>query len=141
MLYELVNPSDAYVFQADSFPVAVVAAWMISPMYAVKPEEGEDYFGIPALMEDPFKEYRERFDSVENIINGHREEIVDALRSIALGGFKDYRRYLLAIKVIDDIEKFAEFREKWNDNRSSMNDICKRAENLADWLKKQHYVL
>ena len=45
MLYELVNPSDAYVFQADSFPVAVVAAWMISPMYAVKPEEGEDYFG------------------------------------------------------------------------------------------------
>ena len=44
-------------------------------------------------------------------------------------------------RVIDDIEKFAEFREKWNDNRSSMNDICKRAENLADWLKKQHYVL
>ena len=38
MLYELVNPSDPYVFQADSFPVAVVTAWLISPMYAAKPE-------------------------------------------------------------------------------------------------------
>ncbi len=141
MLYEIVNPSDPYVLRADSFPVAVVAVWLISPMYAVKPEEGEDYFGIPALMEDPFKECRERFDSVENIINGRREEIVDALRSIALGSFKDYHRYLLAINAIDDLDKFAEFRAKWNDDRSSINDICKRAEELADWLEKQPYIL
>lgn len=45
MLYELVNPSDPYVFEADSFPVAVATAWLISPMYAAKPEEGDDYFG------------------------------------------------------------------------------------------------
>ena len=31
MLYELVNPSDPYVFEADSFPVAVATAWLISP--------------------------------------------------------------------------------------------------------------
>ena len=139
MLYELVNPSDPYVFQADSFPVAVTTAWLISPMYEAKPEEGDDYFGIPAFMEDPAKEYKERFgDSVENFINKHNAEIVDALQSIVLGGFKDYRRYLLAVEAIDDLEKLMAFREKWNDGRSSMNDICKRAEKLAHWLETQH---
>lgn len=139
MLYELVNPSDPYVFQADSFPVAVTTAWLISPMYEAKPEEGDDYFGIPAFMEDPAKEYKERFgDSVENFINKHNAEIVDALQSIVLGGFKDYCRYLLAVEAIDDLEKLMAFREKWNDGRSSMNDICKHAEKLAHWLETQH---
>lgn len=77
MLYELVNPSDPYVFEADSFPVAVATAWLISPVYAAKPEEGDDYFGIPAFMEEPAKEYKEQFgDSVEDFINKHNAEIV-----------------------------------------------------------------
>ncbi len=136
MLYELVNPSDPYVFQADSFPVAVTTAWLISSMYEANPEDGDDYFGIPSFMEDPAKEYKEQFgDSIEDFINKHNAEIVDALQSLVLGGFKDYRQYLLAVEMIDDPEKLMAFREKWNDRRSSMNNICKHAKELAHGLE------
>ena len=142
MLYELVNPSDPYVFQADSFPVAVTTAWLISSMYEAKPEDGDDYFGIPAFMEDPAKEYKEQFgDSIEDFINKHNAEIVDALQSLVLGGFKDYRRYLLAVEMIDDPEKLMAFRERWNDGRSSMNNIGKCAEKIACLLDAQRLSL
>ena len=142
MLYELVNPSDPYVFQADSFPVAVVTAWLISPMYAAKPEEGDDYFGIPAFMEEPSKEYKEQFgDCVEDSINKHNAEIVHALQSLMLGGFKDYRQYLLAVEMIDDPEKLMAFRERWNDGCSSMNNIGKCAEKIACLLEAQRLSL
>lgn len=136
MLYELINPSDPYVFRADSFPVAVTTAWLISSMYGAKPEDGDDYFGIPAFMEDLAKEYKEQFgDSIEDFINKYNTEIVDALQSLVLGGFKDYRQYLLAVEAIDDPEKLMAFREKWNDRRSSMNDICKHAKELVHALE------
>lgn len=142
MLYELVNPSDPYVFQAGSFPVAVTTAWLISSMYEAKPEDGDDYFGIPAFMEDPTKEYKEQFgDSIENFINRHNAEIVHALQSLMLGGFKDYRQYLLAVEMIDDPEKLMAFRERWNDGRSSMNNIGKCAEKIACLLEAQRLSL
>lgn len=142
MLYELVNPSDPYVFQADSFPVAVTTAWLISSMYEAKPEDGDDYFGIPAFMEDPAKEYKEQFgDSIEDFINKHNAEIVDALQSLVLGGFKDYRQYLLAVEMIDDPEKLMAFRERWNDGRSSINNIGKCAEKIACLLEAQRLSL
>lgn len=142
MLYELVNPSAPYVFQADSFPVAVTTAWLISAIYEAKPEDGDDYFGIPAFMEDPVKEYKEQFgDSIEDFINKHNAEIVHALQSLMLGGFKDYRQYLLAVEMIDDPEKLMAFRERWNDGRSSMNNIGKCAEKIACLLEAQRLSL
>lgn len=46
MLYELINPSDAYVFEAQTEEVAVLTAWLLSPSYGARAKDGETCFGI-----------------------------------------------------------------------------------------------
>ena len=42
MLYELVNPSDPYVFEADSLEVATLTVYLLSTAYGAKPIEGDE---------------------------------------------------------------------------------------------------
>lgn len=90
MLYELINPSDAYVFEAQTEEVAVLTAWLLSPSYGARAKDGETCFGIPGFMDDPKAEFEARYGRTPvEAVMALRLEIAAAMESMILGNFKD----------------------------------------------------
>lgn len=136
MEYELINPSDPYTFIAKSKEVAALVVANISLAYAARPKSGED--DIPIFIFGGFEEwYRDEFGrDYKTGYSDLKEEISDALDSFMFGTFEDRERYEMALKCITDLDKREEFKEKWNDGISSMNDIGTYCHNLAKKLRE-----
>ena len=138
MLYELINPSDPYIFEADSFGVAVITGMLLGMAYGVEPQSGEDYFPIPLFNPHAEQDFEQRFGaSPKDYLSAHRPEVIKALKSLMLGHFEDYKRYKAACEAIDDPDKLKVFREKWFDSISSINNIHMKAEQLIDLLHQK----
>ena len=136
MEYELINPSDPYTFIAKSKEVAALVVANISLAYAARPKSGED--GIPIFIFGGFEEwYRDKFGrDYKTGYSDLKEEISDALDSFMFGTFEDRERYEIALQCITDPDKREEFKEKWNDGISSMNDIGTYCHNLSKKLRE-----
>lgn len=138
LMYELVNPSDAYTFQAPSREVAALVVGVISTNFAAETEDkNEDYF-VPPFLFGGFDEwYRETFN--RSVMDGYgalRSELADALDSFVLGNFGERKKYQAAIDAIDNPEKKKAFIERWNEGRTSVLDIGGRAHWAADALRQ-----
>jgi hypothetical protein len=141
MIWELINPSDAIVFETDSVELAALAVAVVGrgqygaeadctgknveiPMFAFQSSEETDkwfidYFGA----------------SLEQSLSRRKSELPAVLRSFTLGHPKDLESYNLSLSFIP-LEKHQEFKSKWKEQRrSSMNDICGYAWQCADELE------
>lgn len=137
MLYELINPSDAYVFEAQTEEVAVLTAWLLSPSYGARAKDSETCFGIPGFMDDPKAEFETRYGRTPvEAVMALRLEIAAAMESMILGNFKDWPLYQEAYGAIADAEKRRNFKARWRENRTSMNDIGSEAERISCDLRK-----
>lgn len=137
MLYELINPSDAYVFEAQTEEVAVLTAWLLSPSYGARAKDSETCFGIPGFMDDPKAEFEARYGRTPvEAVMALRLEIAAAMESMILGNFKDWPLYQEAYGAIDDAEKRRNFKARWREKRTSMNDIGSEAERISCDLRK-----
>ena len=137
MLYELINPSDAYVFEAQTEEVAVLTAWLLSPSYGARAKDGETCFGIPGFMDDPKAEFEARYGRTPaEAVMALRLEIAAAMESMILGNFKDWPLYQEAYGAIEDAEKRRNFKVRWREKRTSMNDIGSEAERISCDLRK-----
>ena len=56
-------------------------------------------------------------------LNARKKEVGEAMQSFMLGGFEDRARYNAALEAIDDPAKRDAFMAKWQDGRSSLNNI------------------
>lgn len=135
MEYELINPSDPYTFIAEDRETAVLVVFAISTMYGAKNENGEVV--VPAFVFGGAEEwYTDQFGrNVADGIKAKKKQIGAALSSMLLGGFADRRRYKAALAAITDPDKKAEFIAKWQDERSSLNDIGTYCHRLAERIK------
>ena len=139
MEYELMNPSDPYVFIAKSKEVAALVIACFSTAYGAKSKDGNEE--IPIFIFGGFTEwYKEEFGrDCDEGAKELRNEIADALDSFMYGNFEDRERYEFALDCITEPDKKEEFRKKWNDARSSLNDIGTYAHNLAEKMKTTRF--
>lgn len=135
--YELINPSDPYTFLASSKEVAALAVASVSVIYGAKSKDGEEE--IPIFIVGGFEEwYEQEFGrDYESGVEALKSELADALSSFMYGGFEDRERYELALSCITEPDKKEEFIVKWNDGRSSLNDIGTYCHKLAKKLNRE----
>lgn len=108
--YELVNPSDEIYFEAPSFEVALLSVTAISPMFGAKPIDpaGET---VPIMAFEDFETfYFERFK---------RKFDIDEVHAAPTGP-----------QIVKCLESF-----KTKGERTSMNDICGAAYELAERMR------
>lgn len=126
-LYELVNPSDGYYFEAPSRDVATAIVALIGDGAYGAREVGSDWktpvmFGWPDWLET------EGYD-LEEIIDQKRAEVLAGLRSVLIGDVQTDRQAVFAMTE----QQRAERHDKL---RGSLNDIGSRAMKIADSLEK-----
>lgn len=126
MFYEIINPSDKAMFEADDLRIAALVTFLIGGgQYGAEPEDGEAE-GVPIFLFGGNKEWwSAHFDEpMEGAVDRHAAKLVVALRSVCYGDMTDRRLFDSALTAIDDPEKRAAFVAEWNDrHRSSLNDI------------------
>lgn len=140
MIYDLVNPSDPYTFEASSKEVAALVVIRLSTNYGAKAVNEED--NIPVFIcfnaEEIQKWYKDTFGrTIEEGARTLRSEIIKGFESFVLGDRKERECYEAAIAAIDDPQKRSTFITKWDDiKRSSLNNIGGRACEIAQEMKK-----
>jgi len=143
MLYELINPSDAVTFYADSVAVARIVAILVGQgQYPIKDAQGEACGGLLLFMSQAEVDslLAEWFEgtSVADFIEQHKAEIITALESFATMSRGDRRIYDAACAAITDSEKLAEFKASQEDvQRTSLNRITDYAVAFAKRLRGQ----
>lgn len=137
MQYEIINSSDPYTFVAQSREVAALTIFLLGTQYAAEPETGEE--GVPLFIFGGAEDwYLETFmRTPEEAFDTLLKEVIESLDSVMLGEFTDRKRYDLALNAIDCPEKKKQFKEAWQESRSSTNDIGSYAHVMAAKLKSR----
>ncbi len=139
MLYELINPSDPYVFEAEDFETATLTVFALSTAFGAKPKEGEE---VPVFIFGGSREwYIGRFGRTpDDGMAAKKTAVADALGSFMYGHFEDVRRYNAALSAITDPEKKLKFIDEWQDGCSSVNNIGGVAHELGRLLSEENKV-
>lgn len=124
MIYEIINPSDAVTIEADDIGVAQATCIVLGRgQYGLTDEEGQE--AMPLLLFGRFDEWAEKNQFELESIN--KQLIKDCLNSAICCTISE--RSAIAVAIGDDLEAMARYNDK---KRSSMNDICGRAFDLAE---------
>lgn len=135
MEYELINPSDPYIFIAADYETAVLTIFLLGLAYGAEPKDGGENVPI-FLFGGAVEWYTKKFGhNPDDGLAMKKEAVTEALESMLLGDFEDRRRYNAALAAIDAPEKKARFINEWQDGRSSINNIGGVAHRLAEQLK------
>lgn len=132
MLFELINPSDPYVFEAKDLEVATLTVMALSPVYGAATED--EQFRVPVLfLLNPDEWFEETFGrSVSEAMSKRAKEVADALLSMTYGTFSDYELYQDTMKLLDSPEKKEAYAKRWNSQRSSLNAIADVSHRMAE---------
>lgn len=135
MVYKLVNPSDPYTFKADTYEAAALAVLCLGTQYGASPKSGDE--NVPVFLFVNAEElYKDAFSrTIDEGLKANREYVADALSSMLYGGFEERETYEMALESITDAEKENDFKEKWHDRHSSLNDIGLYAQKMAKVLR------
>jgi len=144
VIYEIVNPSDAYTIVAADFEVATVACLLLgNGQYAFDPlEDGGEK--VPLFLFGGADAWcRKRFGTgcetlVRRVILGRHESLAACLDSCLIGRLDARREYESALRLIETETNREQFRRERHDRRrSSLNDIGARAWKMAKNLREQ----
>jgi len=133
-IYELINPSDPYSFEAPNLKIAAAAVVMLSPAFGARRcgDDVEECTPILFGWEDWLSEH----GIDESWVAQHRAEIADALDSFLIG---DYTRRQDVVDMLDMLspDKREEWRARRQDrHRSSLNQIGKTAYEYARRIRR-----
>ena len=134
MIYEIINPSDAYTIKSDSKAVACLACLLVGEgQYGLQDEGGESLLPFFMFGGDPKAWFKEEFGTgLDAFIDESLEEIADCLDSILIGKIGTRQGIEAMLEVISDPVEREKAWAAWQDKkRSSMNDIGSHAKNLA----------
>nr|WP_303181859.1 hypothetical protein [Lachnoclostridium phocaeense] len=132
MLFELINPSDPYVFEAKDLEVATLTVMALSPVYGAATEDEQSHVPVLFLL-DPDEWFEETFGrSVSEAMSKRAKELADALLSMTYGTFSDYKLYQDTMKLLDSPEKKEAYAKRWNSQRSSLNAIADVSHRMAE---------
>ena len=138
--WELINPSDKVTFKAPTFELAAIAVGIMGGSYAAEELDGDTdkprkvplflFGGTEEFFQKEFgKGVGESFEQCD------KEALAEVFESFLIGSMAERRAYEKAMSVLPEEEKAA-FKADWLDKeRSSMNNICARAEHYARALR------
>lgn len=132
MLFEVINPSDAYTFEADSYGVAAAAGLFLGEgRYGLQEVGGE--WSMPVfIFGGAIEWFDSQFGDFSAFTEANKPKIAAALDSLVIGSATERMAYDTALAEISDADRREAFKAKWHDrNRSSMNNIGARAKKLA----------
>lgn len=107
MKYELINPSDKIFFYAPSLLIASLSVFLLSTKYGAKSQESDDE--VPIFIFGGAEQWlKDKFEisDIKKTFEENFNQIIDCLNTFKVDG-----------------------------RRSSINDICKYAKELADVLR------
>lgn len=141
--WELINPSDKITFKADSHELACLAVGLLGGKYGAteldKEGEGEPRT-VPLWLFGGADEYFQKHfgrDVAGSFTACDKRALAEVYDSFLIGSMSERWAFEKAMSVILDEDKAA-FKEQWQDReRSSMNDICAYAYNLARGLRNK----
>lgn len=134
MIYEIINPSDAYTIKSESKAVACLACLMVGEgQYGLQDEEGESLLPFFMFGGDPNTWFKEEFGlELGAFIDDSLEEIADCLDTIIIGSINTRQGVEAMLEAISDPVEREKALAAWQDKkRSSMNDIGSHAKALA----------
>lgn len=131
-VYELINPSDPYTFEAPNIEVAGVAVCMLSSHYGAKQVDG-DQESTPVLF--GWKEWLEDRQINGAWVESHRSEIADALDSFLIGDPASRQDVEEMLAEVPPEKREALMARRQDRHRSSMNQIGERAYEMAKHLR------
>lgn len=140
MIFEIINPSDAYTMETDNFIAACVATCLLgNGAYALEEIGGDKkmpvflFGGHDIWFTEQFgKSFERCVDDVS------ASELADCLDSVLIGKPQDRETYKRGLELIDDPAKREQWHFEWHDKRrSSMNNIGGRAWRLAERLRQR----
>lgn len=133
MEYELINPSDPYTFIAADKEVAALVIGILGFSFGAETKNKAEEDRVPIFMFGGFEEwYKKEFGRTPmEGVAVRKKDIGEALRSFVIGHFNDRERYNAALEAIDNPEKAEIFKAKWQDGRTSLNDIGSMAHSIG----------
>lgn len=143
MLFSIVNPSDAYTLETDSFEAAALATLLVGRgQYALEAldDGGKEMplFLFGGLEEWWTATFKKTFSASVDDALVNPAAVIAAADSVVIGSSADRRTYNAALVAIDDPGKRQTFIDRWNDEkRSSLNDIGAGFRRLAKQLRER----
>lgn len=140
MIFEIINPSDKYTIESDSWETAAVATLMIGEgQYALDGCDNEHRMGLFLFGgADKFlmDEFGIDINKFSEYVHAHKKELADCLDTVMIGGKSDRESYKKGLELIKDADARKEWRDHWHDQRrSSMNNIGAYAWQMAERLR------
>lgn len=134
MICEIINPSDPYTMECETFLIGAVAVALLgNGKMGLHSEDGELSTPILFGWDDWFK--GEGVTDLSAFLDENKAIIADALRSVRIGDFADRRAEAVAIKHMTPAAVQGYRAEIHDARRTSMNDIGSRAWQLAKRLR------
>lgn len=142
MIFELINPSDAYTFEAKNHLAAALATVFVgNGNYGADQVDGAGDFKVPPFLFGGADEwFCEKFgatfqDVLNRLETSDMLDLADALDSFLIGDYHCREHYQLALESAVDKQAF---RDDWhNRHRSSMNNIGLQAWALAKNIREK----
>jgi hypothetical protein len=136
MLYEIVNPSDAYTVECPDLQIAMVVCILLGRgQYALRPLE-ENAVAVPMFMFGGLEKFCEKnfkkpdAEVVQHCMKQRADEVAAALDSVLIGSPAD--RAAFYAQAPTTAAEFEQERATYHDKkRSSLNDIGGRAYQMA----------
>lgn len=137
MLYEIINPSDAYGIEGDFLPCAVAVLMLGTGQYGLKPfEQADNAEEMPLMVFGGADRWLEEhgITDLNTYIRDNRIALAEVLDTVVI----DPSSYSLAKSCLPDGADMSKFREQWHDkHRTSMNDIGGRARVYSEYLREE----
>jgi hypothetical protein len=140
MIYEIINPSDAYTMVAESFHVAAAAVLLLGQGKLGLSCEEDPEQHVPVMLFGGAEEWLKKhgLEDLSGFIESHKGEVATALESVLIGDIIDRKTFERVLSVIKDQDERNAARAAYHDEkRSSMNDIGRAAWIYAAALRKQ----
>jgi hypothetical protein len=146
MIFEFMNPSDPYHFEAPDLEIAASVTLMLGSGQAAAHCVDDETVKVPLFMfckeADADKWFVKNVgctmrESAERLKKNRMPEVVAAFRSFTIGKLGDYKSFQTAMKLIGDKKKQNQYRKEYHKAKlTSLNDYGTYAWKLADELEK-----
>lgn len=138
-VWELINPSDKITFSGNDFKLVVIAVCLVGNCVYAAEEVGGNRI-VPIFLFGSvdkwfIREYGSNFEDTYK--SSDKKQLADILDSFTLGGYDDFIAYNKEAENIPPLE-LKKFKEDWNDKRTSMNNICARAWEIASNIRNKY---
>jgi hypothetical protein len=145
MIFEFINPSDPYHFEAPDLEIAAMVTFILGEgkgaAHQVECDEEKRlevpiflFGGLDKWVQDKFGKSVEDF--ITYVKKDRQQELITSLESVTIGSLSSYHAYHKAIELIDDPEKKKQYQDYYHDQElTSMNDFGTYARSVAKSMK------